>query len=344
MKLAELARLLNAELHGDGNLEIVGVGGIEDAAPGQITFVANNRYASHARRTAASAVLVTPDFAEISAATLRIGNPYLAFAKAIGMFYTPPVYSPGVHPTAVIAATATLGLNIHIGAYVVIGDEVVVGDNSILLAHTILYPKVSVGHHFTAHANVVVREGCRIGNNVILQNGVVIGSDGFGFAKDDEGHWHKIPQPGPVILEDDVEVQANTSIDRSSVGETRIGRGAKIDSHVQIGHGCSVGEDTLICAQSGLAGSSHLGKKVVLAGKVGIAGHLTVGDGTVLTANSAISHDVGPGLVLSGSPAFDNRQWLRATAVFSRLPELMRQVQRLTRNEQKPLPLHPTSD
>jgi UDP-3-O-[3-hydroxymyristoyl] glucosamine N-acyltransferase len=205
-------------------------------------------------------------------------------------------------------------------------EDAVVGERAVIHAHVVVYPGAVIGDDFTAHAHAIVRENCRIGDRVILQNGVVIGGDGFGFAKTAEGRWHKIPQSGPVVVEDDVEVQSLAAIDRASVGETRIGRGSKIDNLVQVGHGSVVGADTLLCAQVGLAGSSKVGDRVILAGQVGIAGHCTIGDGAILTAQSGVSHDVAPGSVLSGSPAIDNRQWLRAIALFARLPELARRI------------------
>jgi UDP-3-O-[3-hydroxymyristoyl] glucosamine N-acyltransferase len=255
---------------------------------------------------------------------LRSKNPYLAFAKAIELFYQPPEYVAGIHPTAVIHSTSKVGANAHIGPYVVIDRDVVIGAHAILLAHVVIYPGAKIGDHFFAHAHAVVREHCRIGNNVILQNGVVIGADGFGFAKDDSGRWHKIVQSGPAVLEDNVEVQANACIDRASVGETYIARGAKIDNLVQVGHGSRVGENSLLCAQAGLAGSTDIGKNVILAGQVGVAGHCKIGDGAIATAQSGIPNDVPAGAVVSGYPAIDNKLWLRCSAIFHRLPELMK--------------------
>jgi UDP-3-O-[3-hydroxymyristoyl] glucosamine N-acyltransferase len=253
---------------------------------------------------------------------LRSKNPYLDFARALEFFYQPPKYAPGIHPTAVVHSSAKIGANAHIGPYVVIAEDVVIGDNAVLLAHVVIYRGVNIGNGFLAHAHAVVREFCRIGNNVVLQNGVVVGGDGFGFAKDDKCHWHKIVQSGPTVIEDDVEIQANACIDRASVGETRVSRGAKIDNLVQVGHGSSVGEDTLLCAQVGLAGSTDVGSKVILAGQVGVAGHCTIGDGAIATAQSGIPNDVPAGAVVSGYPAIDNKLWLRCVAVFNRLPEI----------------------
>lgn len=329
MKLGELASRLGAELRGDANLEVTGVKGIEEAGPAEITFVANPKYAGMARKTKAAAVLVEPEFPEIEPATLRLKNPYHAFSLALALFYQPPTYAPGVHPTAVIDPSAEIGADCHIGAYVVIGPDAKVGPHSTLLPHVVLYPGVKTGSHFFAHAHSVVREHCELGDNVTLENGAIVGADGFGFSKNARGQWEKIPQSGPVRLGNRVDIQANACVDRATVGATEIGDGSKIDNLVQIGHGSRVGNDTLICAQTGLAGSSVIGNNVILAGQTGIAGHCSVGDGVILTAQSAVSHDVPAGKMISGSPGFDNRTWLRAVAIFQRLPDLLKRLDRL---------------
>ncbi len=323
MKISEIANRLGARLdNGSPDTEISGVSGIEDAGAGQLTFISNPRYAAEARTTKAAAVIVAENFPAISAAMLRSKNPYLDFARALEMFYQPPQYAPGIHPTAVVHPSAKVGTDAHIGPYVVINEDVEIGSNAALLAHVVIYRGVTIGNNFLAHSHAIVREFCRIGNNVVLQNGVVIGGDGFGFAKTNDGHWHKIVQSGPTVIEDDVEIQANACIDRASVGETRISRGAKIDNLVQVGHGSSVGEDTLLCAQVGLAGSTDVGNKVILAGQVGVAGHCTIGDGAIATAQSGIPNDLPAGAIVSGYPAIDNKLWLRCVAVFNRLPEI----------------------
>jgi len=329
MKLGELAMRLGAELRGDAELEVTGLKGIEEAGGSEVTFVANPRYAALARTTRAAAVLVEPGFQEISAATLRLENPYLAFSRALGFFYQPPVYPAGVHPTAVIDSSAEIGLGAHVGAFVVVGPEVRLGSHATLLPHVVLYPGVQVGDHFFAHAHAVVRENCVLGDHVTLENGAIVGADGFGFAKNELGHWEKIPQSGPVRIGNRVDVQANACIDRATVGMTEIGDGTKVDNLVQIGHGSKVGENTLVCAQTGLAGSSVIGNNVILAGQTGIANHCAVGDGVILTAQSAVSHDVPAGKVISGSPGFDNRVWLRAVTIFQRLPELLKRLDRV---------------
>lgn len=326
MKLGDLATRLGAELRGDANVEVTGVRGIEDAGPTEITFVANPKYAGLARSTRAAAVVVEPEFPEIATATLRINNPYHAFSRALGMFYQPPAYAEGVHATALIDPTAEIGAGAHVGAYVVIGPGARIGKHATLLPHVVLYPGVTVGDDFFAHAHAVVREHCVLGDNVTLENGAIVGADGFGFSKNEKGEWQKIPQSGPVRLGNRVDVQANACVDRATVGATEIGDGSKIDNLVQVGHGSKVGENTLICAQTGLAGSSVIGNNVILAGQTGIAGHCTVGDGVILTAQSAVSHDVPPGKMISGSPGFDNRSWLRAVTIFQRLPELLKRL------------------
>lgn len=335
MKLGELAKRLGAELRGDPELEITGVKGIEEAGPTEITFVANPRYAALARSTNAAAVIVEPEFQEIPTATLRVKNPYLAFSRALGAFHKPPTYAPGVHHTAVVDPSAEIGASAHIGPYAVVGPNVRIGPHATLLPHVVIYPGVQIGSHFFAHAHAVVRENCVLGDHVTLENGAIVGSDGFGFAKDEAGHWEKIPQSGPVRIGNRVDVQANATVDRATVGATEIGDGSKIDNLVQIGHGSHVGKDSLLCAQTGLAGSSVIGNHVILAGQVGIAGHCTVGDGVILTAQSAVSHDVPPGKMISGSPGFDNRIWLRAVTLFQRLPELAKRLAALEARMEK---------
>jgi UDP-3-O-[3-hydroxymyristoyl] glucosamine N-acyltransferase len=325
MKLSAIASALNVRLeNGSSDTEITGLSGIERAGPGELTFVSNPKYAAAARTTKASAVIVAENFPAIAAAMLRAKDPYLTFARALELFHPPQRYAAEVHPTAVVHPSAKIGPNAHIGPYVVVGENVEIGANAVLLAHVVIYRGARVGDHFFAHAHAVVREHCRIGNNVILQNGAVIGADGFGFAKTAEGRWHKIPQPGPVVIGDDVEVQANSCIDRASVGETRIGRGVKVDNLVQVGHGSQVGEDALLCAQVGLAGSTDIGKGVILTGQVGVVGHCKVGDNAIVTPQSGVAHDIAAGALVSGSPAVDHKAWLKYSAILPRLPEIAR--------------------
>jgi UDP-3-O-[3-hydroxymyristoyl] glucosamine N-acyltransferase len=330
MKLADIAITIGARLeNASPDIEITGVSRIEHAAPGQLTFLHNPRYAAAAKRTQASAVITDEKFPSISTGMLRTNNPHLAWAKAVGLFYQPPRYAAGVHPTAVIHPTARIGKNIHIAPYVVIDEDVEIGDNAVLLAHVTIYRGAKIGKNFFAHTHAVVREFCQLGDNVLLQNGVIIGADGFGFAKDDAGHWFKIVQSGTVVIANDVEIQAGSCIDRASIGQTTIARGVKIDNLVQVGHTSTVGENTLLCAQVGLAGSTEIGKNVILAGQVGVAGHCKIGDGATATAQSGIPNDVPANTMVSGYPAIENKLWLRCCALFNRLPELAKAVRKL---------------
>jgi UDP-3-O-[3-hydroxymyristoyl] glucosamine N-acyltransferase len=327
MKLTELAAALGCRLEGDGNVEITGVRGMEAAAEGHVTFLANPKYAPKVKATRASAVIAGQPV--IGLPTLISANPYLDFARALEFFYQPPRPAPGIHPLASIAPTARIGEGSSIGPFAAIGENVVVGRNAIIHPHVVVYEGAEIGDDFTAHSHATVREFCRIGNRVVLQNGVVVGGDGFGFAKRADGSHKKIVQSGITVIEDDVEIQSLTSVDRATVGESRVRRGAKIDSLVQIGHACVVGEDNIICAQTGLAGSSILEKNVLLAGQVGISGHLTIHEGAIVYAQSGIGGDVAPNSRVSGSPAFEASDWLRAITAFQKLPELLRTVREL---------------
>jgi UDP-3-O-[3-hydroxymyristoyl] glucosamine N-acyltransferase len=329
VKLTDIAARLDCILRGDGDVEIMGVAGIDEANAGHLTFVSNPKYAAKARTTRASAVIVSPDFPEIETATLRSLNPYLVFARAVELFYQSPKPAPGIDQTARIATSARIGAGASIAPYVVIEDDVQIGKNSTLYPFVHIARGARIGDHFKAYAHVSVREFCRIGNGVILQDGAKIGTDGFGYAKQEDGSYYKIVQSGIVVLEDDVEVGANATIDRGTIGETRIRRGAKIDNLVQVGHASDVGENTLLCAQVGLAGSSKIGRNVILTGQVGVAGHLEIGDGVVATAQSGIPNSIEAGKVVSGYPAIDNKVWLKSSALFKRLPELLKRLEAL---------------
>ncbi len=335
MKLAEVAEKLGCRLEGPPEVEIRGVAGIEFAEAGQLTFVANRRYAPLLKKTRASAVLVEEGVAlerepSLSVlAALRSANPYAAFVKALELFYQPPRYAPGIHPTAIIAKSARIGEGAHIGPYCYVDEEAVIGRNAVLHSFVTIYRGVKIGDEFFSHAHVVVREHCRIGNRVVLQDGVIVGADGFGFAKQPDGSYRKILQAGCVVLEDDVEVQANSCIDRATVGETHIGRGAKIDDLVLVGHGSRIGTNTLLCGQVGLAGSTKVGNDCILAGQVGSGGHITIGDRTLLTAQSGIPHDLAGEKHYSGSPCVEHKQWLKNAAALNRMPDLQRRVREL---------------
>jgi UDP-3-O-[3-hydroxymyristoyl] glucosamine N-acyltransferase len=341
MKLGELAARLGCKLQGDGNLEVRGVAGIESAQPGEVTFLSNPKYSRELVKTRASAVFLNekvvikrgPGLPPLAA--LRSQNPYFDFARAIELFCTPAAYSPGIHPTTVVAKSARIGEGAHIGPHCFVDEDVEIGRRAVLHSLVTIYRNTRIGDDFLAHSQTVVREACMIGNRVILQNGVVVGGDGFGFAKRSDGRWHKIMQNAPVVIEDDVEIQANSCIDRATVGETRIRRGAKIDDLVLVGHACEVGEDTILCGQVGLAGSTRVGNRCILAGQVGSAGHLDIGDGATVTSQSGVPSDVPPGAIYSGYPAMENKLWLKVMATLKNLPEMQKTVRRLVKQSKR---------
>lgn len=332
MKLNELAKATFAEIEtGDENLEISGAAGLDIAENGQITFLANPKYTPQIKDTNASAIFLNEkEKAEREdIAVLRTKDPYLAYTRALRIFHPTPEFPAEIHPGAFIDATAKVAASVSIDAFVSVGKNCEIGENVKIYPNVSIYDNAKIGANSIIHSGVSIRENCEVGAGCIIHNNATIGSDGFGYAKTEEKSWLKIPQVGRVVLEDDVEIGANSAIDCASVGETRIKRGAKIDNLVQIGHSCTVEEDALICSQTGLAGSSVIGKRVILAGQVGIAGHLKVGDDVVITAKSATSHDVEPGKIISGVPAFDNRDWLRSTAAYRRLGETAKTIRDL---------------
>ena len=302
---------------------------MEHAGPTELTFLANPKYASRVKFSRAAAILVAEPVSGLPIASLVSSNPYLDFARALELFYQPPRPRPGIHSQAFVSSTAQVGEGASIGPFAVVGDNVILGRNAVLYPHVVIYDGARIGDDFRAHSHAVVREFCRIGDRVILQNGVVVGGDGFGFARRGDGAHHKIVQSGVTVIEDDVEIQSLTSVDRATAGETRVKRGAKLDSLVQVGHACVIGEDNIICAQAGLAGSSILEKNVLLAGQAGVSGHLTIHENAVVYAQSGIGGDVDAGAVLSGSPAFDAKDWRRAVTAFPKLPELLKAVREL---------------
>ena len=338
MKLSELAKLTGARLEGiTGDVEITGAAGLDEASEGHVTFLANPRYTPRVNTTHASAIYLSEDAkTERAISILRVKDPYLAYTRALRIFHPDAELEPSVHPSAVIDPTARIAARVSIGACVVIGRNAFVGEGVRIHPNVTVYDDVTIGRNSVIHSGVALRERTVVGERVIIHNNSVIGCDGFGYAKDEEKRWLKIPQAGRVVIEDDVEIGAGTTIDRASVGESRIGRGTKLDNLVQIGHSCTVGEDSLLCAQVGLAGSSHIGSRVILAGQAGVAGHLTIGDDVVLTAKSATSHDIPAGKIISGIPAFDNKDWLRSTAAFRRLGEMQRTLRALEKRILKP--------
>jgi UDP-3-O-[3-hydroxymyristoyl] glucosamine N-acyltransferase len=334
MKLSELAAATQASIDEKyGDTEISGAAGLDEAVEGYVTFLANPRYTPRLKTTRATAVFVAEsvDVGRNDLAVLRAKDPYLAYTKALRLFHPEAGFEPFVHQSAVIDPSARVSKTAWLGAFSYVGPRSQIADGVRIHPNVTIYEDVTIGKSSMIHSGSVIRERSVIGERVVIHNNVVVGCDGFGYAKDEQRRWLKIPQTGRVVIEDDVEIGAGTTIDRASVGESRIGRGSKLDNLVQIGHSCTVGEDTLLCAQVGLAGSSHIGSRVILAGQAGVAGHLTIGDDVVLTAKSATSHDVPPGKVISGIPAFDNKDWLRSTAAFRRLGEMHKTIRELQR-------------
>ena len=331
MTLGDLAAQLGCQLEGDGQLEVVRVAPVEDAGPGDLTFLANPKYTSELERTRATAAIVAPDVTRAPCALLRTSNPYLAFARATGLLFPQEAPVPGVHPTALVAPDATLGDAVSIGPYVVIESGARIGARTVVRTHAVIGRAAIVGEDCVLHARVSIRERVVIGARCVFQDGAVIGSDGFGFAHRGDGTHEKIPQVAAVVIEDDVEVGANTTIDRPAIGETRIKHGTKIDNLVQIAHGVSVGSNALIAAQVGISGSTVLGDSVMLGGQVGVAGHVTVGDRVKASAKTGITNNVPADAFITGYPHMDNLEWRKSSAVFRRLPEMRRQLAELER-------------
>jgi UDP-3-O-[3-hydroxymyristoyl] glucosamine N-acyltransferase len=331
LTLRELADRLGCRLEGDGSIEVGRVATLEAAGPGDVSFLSNPKYTMQLAATQASAVIVGEDAAAARCATLRARDPYLAFAAAVALLAPDDRPAPGVSPSAHVAPDAAIGPSCYIGAFASIGAGARIGARTVIHGHAVVYPGAVIGDDCVVHAHASIRERCCLGNRVIVQNGAVIGSDGFGFAPKSDGTYQKIPQTAPVVIEDDVEIGANTTIDRPAVGETRIQAGTKIDNLVQVAHGVHVGRNVMLVSQVGIAGSTTIGDSSVLAGQVGVAGHLHIGKGTKATAQTGIPNSLPDGSFVSGYPAIDNREWLKSSAVFRRLPEMKKALAALER-------------
>jgi UDP-3-O-[3-hydroxymyristoyl] glucosamine N-acyltransferase len=327
--LGELARRLECPIEGDAGLEIRRVAKIEEAGPGDLTFLANPKYASKLATTRASAVIMNGTGVPAPCAVIRSTSPYLTFARAASLLMPNQAPAPGVHPQASVAADAAVDPSASIGVFAVVGAGARVGARTIVHPHAVIGDGATVGADCIIHAQVSIRERCTIGDRVILQNGAVVGSDGYGFAQRPDGSHEKIPQVAPVVIEDDVEIGANTTIDRPAMGETRIKAGTKIDNLVQIGHGVVLGKHVLLAAQVGIAGSTVVGDHVVFGGQVGVGGHLTIGDRAKAVGQSGITNSVDADKFVSGYPAIDNSEWRRSSAVFRKLPEMRKQLRAL---------------
>ena len=328
MRLAELAERIGCRLEGDGGLEIDAVRGLEDAGPRDVTFVAEERYLPRLQGSRAGAVILAEGLPPVDRPTLRTPNPILAFARALSLFHPASVSTPGVHPTAVVAPNARVALEACVGPLTVLGPGAEVGAGTVLDAHVTVGAGVRIGRGCRIYPQVVLRDGVVLGDRVIIHSGAVIGADGFGFARD--GHRYvKIPQIGRVVIEDDVEIGANATIDRATLGETRIGRGTKIDNLVQIAHNVLVGADTVIVAQVGISGSSRVGSRVTLAGQVGVVDHVEIGDDVIVGAQAGVSKNISSGSVVLGSPAISHMEFKRQLALTARLPEMRKRLRAL---------------
>jgi UDP-3-O-[3-hydroxymyristoyl] glucosamine N-acyltransferase len=330
MKLGDVARLVGGELRGDPSIEIARVAALEEAEPGCLGFFVDKRHTGLLATTRASALLVGRDAPPVPCASIVVPQAYVAFVQVVEALHPPSRPAPGIHPTAVIAASARIGPGASVGACVVIGERVTLGRDAVLHAGAVVYDDVTAGDGLLVHARAVIREGTRIGHRVVVHAGAVVGSDGFGFIPLPDGP-RRIPQIGRVVLEDDVSIGANATVDRAALGDTVLARGTKLDNLVQIAHGCRIGAGALIAAQTGLGGGTVLGSGVMLGGQVGSAGHLRVGDGVRVAAKSGISGDLAAGGTYGGIPAVDIRDWRRMTSGWLRLGELLRRVRRLER-------------
>ena len=331
MLLSELAQRLNCRLEGDGGLEIRRVAGLEEAGEGDLAFFANPKYARELRHTKASAVIVAYDAPAAPCSMLRSKHPYLTFANALSLF-TPSAHpAPGIDKLTMVAPDAVLGRDVSIGPFSSIGRGAQIGHRTVIYPNVCVGDGAAIGDDCVIHSHVAVRERVIIGNRVVLQNGAVIGGDGYGFVRRSDGTHQKIPQTSIVVIEDDVEIGANTAIDRPAIGETRIQAGTKIDNLVQIGHGVTVGRNALLAAQVGIAGSTSIGDNVTLGGQVGVAGHVEIGQGVRAVGQSGITNSVPDGSFVSGYPAIDNREWLKASVIFRKLPELRKTIAALER-------------
>ncbi|MCX6133818.1 MAG: UDP-3-O-(3-hydroxymyristoyl)glucosamine N-acyltransferase [Ignavibacteriales bacterium] len=334
MTTREIATIVRGEISGDEGAEILRVAKIEESGPGDLTFLANPKYLKHVAGTKASAILVSASFdttqADVpkSLTVIKVPDPYVAFLQVLKLITPiPDPFSKGVHATASVAASAAIGTNVSLGAHASIGEHASIGSGTKIAPCCVIGNGVTIGENCLIYPHVTLYHGCRVGKNVIIQAGTVIGSDGFGFAPKPDGTYEKIPQLGIVVLEDDVEVGANCTIDRATLGQTVLKRGVKLDNMVHIAHNVVVGEDTVIAAQTGISGSTKVGKNVIIAGQVGIVGHIEIADRTVLMAKTGVSKSTEPGVTYWSTPAKEHKRALKIEAVLRSLPELAKDVE-----------------
>lgn len=326
--LQELADHLGGTVRGDGTIKINGLAPLEGATPDKITFLANPKYAAKVAETRAGGILMAPGGESYGRNVIELANPYLGFAKLLTLFYTQPHPALGVLPEAVIGTNVVLGEGISIYPGAVVGNNVSIGDRVVIYPGAVIYDGVVIGDECVIHANAVVRERCRLGKRCKLQPGAVVGSDGFGYAPDGPSYY-PIPQIGIVVLEDDVEIGANATVDRAALEVTLIRRGTKLDNLVQVAHNCQIGEDTMLCSQVGISGSSKIGNHVTLTGQVGVAGHLTIGDNVIVGAQSGVPGSLEGNAYYSGTPTMPHKEWLRVMGTLPRLPDMRKKMSEL---------------
>lgn len=335
MKLSQIASQLGLELRGDGETEIAMPAPIEAAGSGMITFAVGRKYAEALSRSGAAAAIVPPEMASDAQCPVMVSdNPAFDFARVLGLFFPPLRPSIGIDPTAFVAADAGIGENASVGPHTVVQSGVSIGRNATIHPNVTIYPNVCIGDDFTCHSQVSIREGVTIGNRVTVLNGAVIGAEGFGFVEY-QGGIARIPQVGTVVIEDDVEIGANTTIDRATMGATIIRRGVKLDNLVQVGHNCEIGEFTRMSGQAGLSGSVKVGKWSLFGGQAGCADHVTIGDRARISAQAGVHKRVPDDGLVGGTPAIELRTWRRMAAVEPRLPELMRRIRALEQRVDK---------
>ena len=329
LTVGELAGLLGCRFEGDGRRQITGFAGLENARPGDLVFLSSPKFRKLLEGSPAAAAIVPEEEPFRGMPLIFSKTPHLAYIRAVEQFFQPYRPEPGIHPTAVVSPSAKIGRQVAVGALTVVGDEAEIGEKTFIFPLVSIYPRATIGRECVIHSHVSIREGVRIGNRVILHSGVVIGADGFGYIKLEDGTHKKIPQTGTVVIEDDVEIGANSAVDRAALGETIIRRGTKVDNLVQVAHNVEVGENAILAGQVGIAGSSRIGKNVVLAGQVGVADHLSVGDDVVAIAQTGIAQDVPAGAVVAGTPQLDVRDWRKASVLLPQLYDLFKEVKRL---------------
>ena len=329
LSVEELARLLKCPFEGDGAREIRGVSSLEKAKKGDLVFLAHRKYRTTLEQSKASAAIIPAEEKYDKISVIKSENPHLTFIKAVELFHKPYCPRPGIHSSAFVSPSAKIGKDVSIGAFALIGDEVEVGAKTVIFPFVAIYPRVKIGRETVIHSHVSIREEVQIGNRVIIHNGAVIGSDGFGYLQGKDRSHIKIPQAGTVIIEDDVEVGANTAIDRASLEETIIKKGTKIDNLVQIAHNVEIGQNSILVGQVGISGSTKIGKNVIMGGQVGVADHVKIGDNVIVAGKGGVAKDVPAGSIVAGIPHMDIKDWLKVSALLPQLYDLAKDIKRL---------------